>query len=538
MSWGHATSKDLLTWNHQTITKPALAPDMSYDKEGVFTGCFTPSGPLGEKGQMTLFYTSVCHLPLHWSIPYVRGCEGLSAAVSRDGGKTWDKVDSNPILPDEPKGINVTGWRDPYFAPWKALDTLRGKKEQSLYGAIAGGIHDDGPAIFLYAAPPNDLLKWEYLGIFLKVPGQLRHSPKWSADLGVNWECSNFMTLPDLETKTTAKDFIVCGSEGGKERPWVTSYREAHPKVPVRTVNYCFWLCGATVKGEDDSVSFRIDYSGFMDHGCFYAASTFQDPVSDRRIVWGWIKEEDLPIEYSKRKGWTGCLSLPRELFLQRIPRVVKALQSSLTEITSITAVENAPEEGVYDVETLGIRPLTDLTALRQGSPLVLNGISLPKSSGTTHSTSVSAARWELEATIDVLQGCTSVGLHIRHTADMSSITTISFSPAEEEITVDRTKSSRSADVNRSTERGPMTLFSTKSGHDIVQEQLKLHVFSDGNTIEIFANDRFAMATVIYTTDPTALDLTLFAEGSEDSALFRDVSVWADLKPVLGSQKD
>lgn len=49
MHWGHATSRDLIRWQHQPI---ATAPDTPYDKDGCFSGC-----AVDDNGVLTLIYT-------------------------------------------------------------------------------------------------------------------------------------------------------------------------------------------------------------------------------------------------------------------------------------------------------------------------------------------------------------------------------------------------------------------------------------------------------------------------------------------------
>ncbi|KAK7222520.1 hypothetical protein V2G26_010523 [Clonostachys chloroleuca] len=533
MSWGHATSKDLVTWKHSSNTSPALSPDKVYDKEGVFTGCFIPSGPHGEDGMITLFYTSVCHLPIHWSIPYIRGSESLAAAVSKDGGATWDKFEGNPILPEEPESLTVTGWRDPYLSRWESLDRLRGT-EDTLYGVISGGIKDKGPAIFLYAIQPDKLFSWDYIGVLTSSTPNFRRSSKWSADFGVNWECGNFMTLRD-DLANSSREFIICGSEGGHERPWLMEYLDSvQDSVPRRTVSYSFWFSGSLIKGED-GVSMKIDFDGYLDHGCYYAAGSFYDPNGSRRIVWGWIKEDDLAAKYAKNKGWAGCLALPRELFLQRTPGVVKALKTPLSEITSVYALKET-QSSRYVIETLGIRPLTELSQLRKGDPTVVENLALPSGTTEAYLSPVKSARWELETTIEIQEGCTAVGFHVRHTTHMKTSTTINFLPQEEEITVIRSNSSTLSDVNRSKERGAMTLFTQEQGNQLVLEPLTLRIFSDGNTLEVYANERFALSTVIYTSDPAAIYLSMFAQGVDGAATFKRTEFWTQLGTIYEDQ--
>lgn len=482
---------------------------------------------------ITLFYTSVCHLPIHWSIPYIRGSESLAAAVSKDGGATWDKFEGNPILPEEPESLTVTGWRDPYLSRWESLDRLRGT-EDTLYGVISGGIKDKGPAIFLYAIQPDKLFSWDYIGVLTSSTPNFRRSSKWSADFGVNWECGNFMTLRD-DLANSSREFIICGSEGGHERPWLMEYLDSvQDSVPRRTVSYSFWFSGSLIKGED-GVSMKIDFDGYLDHGCYYAAGSFYDPNGSRRIVWGWIKEDDLAAKYAKNKGWAGCLALPRELFLQRTPGVVKALKTPLSEITSVYALKET-QSSRYVIETLGIRPLTELSQLRKGDPTVVENLALPSGTTEAYLSPVKSARWELETTIEIQEGCTAVGFHVRHTTHMKTSTTINFLPQEEEITVIRSNSSTLSDVNRSKERGAMTLFTQEQGNQLVLEPLTLRIFSDGNTLEVYANERFALSTVIYTSDPAAIYISMFAQGVDGAATFKRTEFWTQLGTIYEDQ--
>jgi beta-fructofuranosidase len=56
MSWGHAISKDLVSW--ETFAEPAMTPSAKYDCRGVFTGCMRATDIQGKPGQLTAIYTS------------------------------------------------------------------------------------------------------------------------------------------------------------------------------------------------------------------------------------------------------------------------------------------------------------------------------------------------------------------------------------------------------------------------------------------------------------------------------------------------
>lgn len=513
-----------MNWE-QVGTDRALAPDTEYDGEGVFTGCFVPTGLNGEEDQLSLIYTSVTELPIHWTLPHSRGSEGISAATSSDGGKTWDKVDEvNPILREEPEDLNVTAWRDPYIKEWPTMDRLLGKS--SLYGVVSGGIKEVGPTAFLYSMPADDLTAWEYLGPLLDIPEHFQFSEKWSNDMGTNLECANLMTLgshcgPSFE-------FLVGGSEGGVEKEWVTEYLsdkdENHPR---RTIRSCNWLSGALEKTQDGGVVLGPTFGGIFDHGSLYAINSFEDPVSGRQIAWGWIPEEDLPLDYHREKGWNGALSLPRELSLQTIKNVKRALASELGEISSMY-LDPGRVPGTFTAYTLGIRPAAEVSTQHFFEAQTWNDVSLPESDDTETVKSLGFAKGEtfrVKATIAVDDSCTELGLHLRHNSDISTGTTISFRPADELIIVDRSKSTSDSDINTAEERGPFTLFTLDDGQGEEREKLELEVFWDGDVLEVFANGRFALTTMVYTGDKEALGVSLFAEGGEGCAVFEDVEM-------------
>ena len=519
MSWGHITSRDLLTWTRMPVQ---LKPDENYDREGVFTGCF---GSLTDSKLLTIFYSSIRELPFHWSrLPYPRNAAGLAMATSDDGGRSWTKLSKNPILVGEPEGVNVTGFRDPYFADWPALDRVRG--ENALYGTVSGGIDGSGPTIFVYAIQPDDLTRWKYLGPLVDLPVRFQPSKKWSGNFGVNWECTNFMTL---ETVSTSRHFLIIGAEGDVEKANVEDHK-LPPKVPPRTVRGQLWMSGE-LEMYEDGVRFLYKHGGILDHGSYYAANSFLDPLSGRRIVYGWIPEEDITLDQAREKGWNGALALPREVFLLSIPSATGSLHTQLSEIASVE-IEEQPD-GCSILHTLGIRPIVEVSRLRKTClrNYTFQRTSLPKAiSGQRYLISTLHCAWELEAIISITPKCETVGFHVRHAHDLSTRTTIVFSPTKETITVLRDASTPDPNINKSPEQGPFTLFKTRLAGREVLETLHMRVFSDGDTLEIFANDRFALATMVYSEDHARdSGITAFATGGKDCATFEGATVWDGL---------
>lgn len=86
MHWGHATSTDLIHWEHQPM---ALEPDWL---GSIFSGSCVTNGD-----EVVAFYTSAGH---H---------QTQSMAVSKDGGRTFTKFSGNPVLTTS----DVPDFRDP-----------------------------------------------------------------------------------------------------------------------------------------------------------------------------------------------------------------------------------------------------------------------------------------------------------------------------------------------------------------------------------------------------------------------------------------
>ena len=160
--WGHATSRDLLHWQHQPV---AMAPSPGGpDKDGVF------SGSAGiHNGVPTLIYTGV-------------NPEVQCLATSIDGFKTWQKYPANPIIAGPPKDLTVTGFRDPCV--WQEGGVW--------YMVVGTGFRKIGGAALIYRS--SDLCKWEYLHPFCS--GTWSGTPAENpVDSGEMWECPDFFEL-------------------------------------------------------------------------------------------------------------------------------------------------------------------------------------------------------------------------------------------------------------------------------------------------------------------------------------------------------
>jgi beta-fructofuranosidase len=426
IAWRSATSPNLVSWT--PTHSLSLCPDTKYDDKGVFTGCRVPS----RDNSLTYAYTSVSDLPIHHTLPHVVGSESLSLARSFDGGRTWQKFKGNPILPSEPTGLDVTGWRDPFVSPWPAMARALGlDSDNTLFGIISGGIRDVTPTTFLYSIDANDLTKWQYIGPLVDFGMNLRPS-RWSGDLGKNWEVTNFMTLQDAADQSVTRDFLVMGTEGCLPSALGHQATSEDSSSPSRPLRGQLWMSGALKRNHaitsEASSPIQMGYSfgGYLDHGCLYAANSFFDTKTSKHIVWGWITEEDLCDELRHEQGWSGLLSLPREIRLQTIENVVCARASKLEDITSIEINRN--QDGTKAVRTLTTEPVTSMVqTLRSKASVRRARLSQPLPGRRSYnlaftSDDVQTSAWELDCSFHVSKFCREIGLQIVHSRGKSRL--------------------------------------------------------------------------------------------------------------------
>jgi len=265
--WGHATSRDLMTWTDEPI---ALAPSPGPDEDGCWSGVF-----VDDDGVPTLVYSG------HRNGRLEVGCVATGTADLR----AWTKDGANPVV-EAPPGVDVTEFRDPCV--WREHGVWR--------QVIGAGIRDVGGAALLFESP--DLRNWRYVGPLASgdVTGRsgLGGAPGSTDWTGAAWEC------PDL--------FYFDGRGTGAPGTGGTDGTDV--------LVFCAWqddtyhpLCyTGTYRGNvfEPTGLQRFD----LGERAFYAPQSFRDE-SGRRIVFGWITEER-PEADSMAAGWSGAVSVPR----------------------------------------------------------------------------------------------------------------------------------------------------------------------------------------------------------------------------------
>ncbi|MEN9683099.1 MAG: hypothetical protein RLZZ427_850 [Pseudomonadota bacterium] len=255
MSWGHAISRDLATWEE---LPPALVDD---DQFMIFSGSavidHANTAGFG-KDAMVALYTGAAE-----------GHQAQCLAWSTDNGRTWTKYAGNPVL-----DIGIADFRDPnvfWHEPsgrWIMVVVLSTENKARLYASA-------------------DLKHWQPLS---DIPG--------TAAPGTIWECPLLIELP---------------VEGGGEPRWLFKVDVLHG-APGSGALYQVGTFDGTQFTADHADWLVADMGSD-----FYAAIAWHEPrdATGRPLWIGWMGNHAyqgrLPLQ-----GWRGAMSLPRRLSLVR----------------------------------------------------------------------------------------------------------------------------------------------------------------------------------------------------------------------------
>ncbi|KAJ5690694.1 hypothetical protein N7462_005086 [Penicillium macrosclerotiorum] len=528
VSWGHATSPDLIEWTDvdhfldngvpawkdleaQSIGTTNLTsqhrPSL-YNHLAIFSGSGQPvnlSG--GIDGTILAFYTGASQLPTAWNTPYFPGTESQALAYSTDGGISWSHYENNPILSDPPGNWNITGWRDPSFFPWKEMDMLLKKTEPHWYAVFGSGIREVGPRIPFYTAPASDLTNWTFMGaLWEPEKNSSLGSLKETGSYGFNFELSNFFSIGD-------RYFVTMGAEGGN--------------VSFHQQKWSLWNEGILSVRKNGSIAFQPVSGGASDWGLLYAISSFNDTKNNRRIQWGWA-QEDMNDFGITQQGFQGAFSLPREIFIKETANVIH--DSTRTVLGNSRYVQNP--NGSWTASTLGVRPAADVVkGLRRSAKHTkyacgqkkcnTDQIVLPRNLTKSYQFSVS---------IKHMTGMT--GVTICASPDGEEYTNVYFDPSENSIVVDRTHSSLISMFANSSHIGyfkPHKIWSASDKPSM--EEIQMDIFVDGSLIEVYVNDRFALTSRIYPSREDSNGIALFT-GPDAHVEYSRVEIWDGLLNV------
>lgn len=272
MSWAHAVSPDLKTWEELPLAlleyRNADSTETMIFSGSVVVDSLNTSGFFqpGFRSGMVAIYTSHVHKRVNGNDEGV--AQHQSLAYSADKGRTWAYYEKNPVL-----DLGMKDFRDPnvfwYGDKWKMVVVKPHEYLVQIYES-------------------DDLKKWKLLSEFGKV-----------GDVAKIWECPSLFRVP---------------VEGSDEEKWVMLISSAAEDTDFTGMQYFV--------GSFDGERFRADRQKGVrrvDFGKdFYAAIPFNNLPADqpKPIIMGWASNWAYANQ-TPTVGFRGMFSLPRQLSLR-----------------------------------------------------------------------------------------------------------------------------------------------------------------------------------------------------------------------------
>lgn len=289
MHWGHATTKDFVTWEEHPI---ALYPDsLGYIFSGSAVVDKNNTSGFGDGTNVPIVAMFTYHDPIKEKENKI-DVESQGIAYSLDEGKTWTKYEANPVI--ETPGIR--DFRDP-----KVIWDEQHKQWVMVLAA------DD---IAKFYSSPN-LIDWEFISDFGKDIG---------AHGGV-WECPDFFPMTVEDTNETKWVLLQSLNPGGPNGGSATQYFIGDFDGKTFTMDAHF----QNQLEQKDAI--WLDYG--MDN---YAGVTWDNAPNGERITIGWMSNwlyaQDVPTF-----EWRSSMTLPRKLKLLKDEKEYTLASTPISQI-------------------------------------------------------------------------------------------------------------------------------------------------------------------------------------------------------------
>lgn len=306
MSWGHATSKDLIHWKELPVALKEENGTMIFSGSAVVDKNNTAGFATGNKGKtMVAVYTG-----------HTDTLQTQDLAFSNDDGLTWKKYAANPVL-----NLHKKDFRDPnvfWYEP-----------KQEWIMAVSQPIEHQ---ISFYAS--KNLKQWNHLSDF---------GPK--GDTSGVWECPDLMQVP-IVGETGKSKWVLFTSQNSTMQYFVgefdgSKFLEDHPSSTIHKQDY----------GTD-----------------YYAAVAYHNTPDKQPISIGWVNNWEYANSIPT-KPWKSAMSLPRKLSVKKqgddwvlVQQPIAGLQTlrekkqEIKEI-SVTQSKTLPFSGTSYELSLSIQP-------------------------------------------------------------------------------------------------------------------------------------------------------------------------------------
>lgn len=271
MHWGHAKTKDFITWKHLPIS---IAPDKPYDESGCFSGCAVEM----PDGKQMIFYTGVTPYNFSKEVPEAdlppEAEKYQNQCVAIGDGVNFEKSATNPVLLSftAPEGTYLCDFRDPKI--WREED---GTYYCIISSRPASGLGD----VLLYKS--EDALHWEYVSIITTNDG----------NYGRMWECPDLFTID-------GKDVMLVSPMEMKEQG--LEYHNGHITMA---------LIGTY---DREHHVFKDEARQAIDYGINFYSTQSVTTLDGRQVMIAWMAnwcEQDIRME---GLHFYGMNTIPREL--------------------------------------------------------------------------------------------------------------------------------------------------------------------------------------------------------------------------------
>lgn len=347
MHWGHAVSKDLVTWEHQGI---ALFPSKTDDRSGCFSG-----SAIEQDGKLYLYYTGVNYLeenPEDVNLCVNEQFVSAQMRITSEDGIHFDNIKDKktviPVIKDRSIG-DARHTRDPKV--WK---------EEDGWYMVLGSTNDDKQGKLLFYRS-TDRENWSYVNSVTKESG-----------FGWMWECPDYF-------EADGKGVLIFSPMG--------FLKDGHTE---ENQTICML---ADFEKETCTMQMPEDYQ-FLDYGLDLYAPQSTTDAEGRRILTAWLR---MPEAVHGR--WMGMQCIPRvvevkdgHIYFRVHPNVKGAFTKEITALTEADesgcrlsfSLEDGEsvDIGGYQICRKGNKICTDRSKLYRGFPGQRTAFATPELKG------------------------------------------------------------------------------------------------------------------------------------------------------------
>jgi levanase/levanbiose-producing levanase len=463
MSWGHATSPDLLHWTEHPVAIAGNEAEDIYSGSVVVDHANTSGFGTAEEPALVAVYTSAYKAASEHG-----GTQAQSLAYSTDAGMTWKKYGGNPVLTR-----NSAHFRDPKVFRY-----------QGEHGAcwIMVAVEAQHQKVVFYRS--EDLKSWDFLSDF---------GPA-NADQG-EWECPDLFPLAVDGDPDNVKWVLIVNVNpgavaGGSGGQYFVGHFDGARFIP--DAGSLAAPAGLSSLSDHTAAAAALQQCLWLDWGrdC-YASVSFSNAPDGRRIIIGWMNNWDYANELPTAP-WRSSMTLARELRLTAANGSARLVQQPVLPAPwagdELPAAGEHMDAGTFELENSVLR----LPYAAPGSAQVIEAEILPGSAA-------------------------QVAFHLFAHQEGSVGTVLSYHAATAQLVLDRRRSGNTAFHGKfpSVESAPLVL------EDGV---LKLQIVIDHCSVEVFAQGGTVVLTDLIFPDTENQENWLSAEGGSATILKLAVS--------------